>query len=168
MARSTNKEISSSPQVLLPHSQVSNYRLCDCNTKLTCPRSLESLLTLTITQDGNSVLSPVGNRVSIFDLVNNTSRTLPFENRYFYKRKRTITFIKSNVVEQFASVISSYSKHVLIEFLYTSSCNISRLALSRDGVLLISIDEGMSDLKLVRSSYTYFFAKSLSYICSST
>ncbi|TDL25193.1 WD repeat protein [Rickenella mellea] len=31
--------------------------------------------------DGNSVLSPVGNRVSVFDLVNNTSRTLPFENR---------------------------------------------------------------------------------------
>eukprot|EP00047_Mylnosiga_fluctuans_P005493 m.240821 g.240821 ORF g.240821 m.240821 type:complete len:917 (-) comp13732_c0_seq1:165-2915(-) len=53
------------------------------------------------TPDGNSVLSPVGNRVSIFDLVNNTSRTLPFENR----------------------------------------CNIIRLALSRDGALLISIDE---------------------------
>ncbi|KIK99184.1 hypothetical protein PAXRUDRAFT_823013 [Paxillus rubicundulus Ve08.2h10] len=33
------------------------------------------------TLDGNSVLSPVGNRVSVFDLVNNKSRTLPFENR---------------------------------------------------------------------------------------
>ncbi|WVQ83639.1 hypothetical protein IAT38_005781 [Cryptococcus sp. DSM 104549] len=33
------------------------------------------------TPDGNSVLSPVGNRVSVFDLVNNKSRTLPFENR---------------------------------------------------------------------------------------
>ncbi|KAH9833312.1 quinon protein alcohol dehydrogenase-like superfamily, partial [Rhodofomes roseus] len=33
------------------------------------------------TPDGNSVLSPVGNRVSVFDLVNNKSRTFPFENR---------------------------------------------------------------------------------------
>ncbi|KAM0787544.1 hypothetical protein ACM66B_003615 [Microbotryomycetes sp. NB124-2] len=33
------------------------------------------------TPDGNSVVSPVGNRVSVFDLVNNKSRTLAFENR---------------------------------------------------------------------------------------
>ncbi|KAK4051213.1 U3 snoRNP protein [Microbotryomycetes sp. JL201] len=33
------------------------------------------------TPDGNSVVSPVGNRVSVFDLVNNKSRTLSFENR---------------------------------------------------------------------------------------
>ncbi|KAH9941703.1 WD40 repeat-like protein [Epithele typhae] len=33
------------------------------------------------TPDGNSVLSPVGNRVSVFDLVNNKSRTFAFENR---------------------------------------------------------------------------------------
>ncbi|TIB05736.1 hypothetical protein E3P96_00955 [Wallemia ichthyophaga] len=33
------------------------------------------------TQDGNSVLSPVGNRVSSFDLVNNNSFTFPCENR---------------------------------------------------------------------------------------
>ncbi|KAF9022363.1 WD40 repeat-like protein [Hymenopellis radicata] len=33
------------------------------------------------TADGNSLLSPVGNRVSVFDLVNNKSFTLPFENR---------------------------------------------------------------------------------------
>ncbi|CAK5261817.1 unnamed protein product [Mycena citricolor] len=33
------------------------------------------------TSDGNSLLSPVGNRVSVFDLVNNKSFTLPFENR---------------------------------------------------------------------------------------
>ncbi|THH13422.1 hypothetical protein EW146_g6791 [Bondarzewia mesenterica] len=31
--------------------------------------------------DGNSVLSPVGNRVSVFDLINNKSFTFPFENR---------------------------------------------------------------------------------------
>ncbi|KAH0581448.1 hypothetical protein H2248_012529 [Termitomyces sp. 'cryptogamus'] len=33
------------------------------------------------TSDGNSLLSPVGNRVSVFDLVNNKSSTCAFENR---------------------------------------------------------------------------------------
>ncbi|EIN08367.1 WD repeat protein [Punctularia strigosozonata HHB-11173 SS5] len=36
---------------------------------------------IVFTSCGNSILSPVGNRVSVFDLVNNKSRTLPFENR---------------------------------------------------------------------------------------
>ncbi|GAA5907804.1 snoRNA-binding rRNA-processing protein PWP2 [Sporobolomyces salmoneus] len=53
------------------------------------------------TPDGNSVISPVGNRVSVFDLVNNKSRTLSFENRK----------------------------------------NISRVALSPDSTVLISVDE---------------------------
>ncbi|MBW0497217.1 hypothetical protein O181_036932 [Austropuccinia psidii MF-1] len=33
------------------------------------------------TPDGQSIISPVGNRVSVFDLVNNKSRTLNFQNR---------------------------------------------------------------------------------------
>ncbi|KAJ7240820.1 WD40-repeat-containing domain protein [Mycena haematopus] len=53
------------------------------------------------TPDGNSLLSPVGNRVSVFDLVNNKSFTFPFENRK----------------------------------------NISALALSPDGNVLISVDD---------------------------
>lgn len=53
------------------------------------------------TADGNSILSPVGNRVSVFDLLNNKSYTLPFENRK----------------------------------------NISAIALSPDGNVLISVDE---------------------------
>ncbi|XP_076319456.1 periodic tryptophan protein 2 homolog [Tachypleus tridentatus] len=32
--------------------------------------------------DGNSVISPVGNRITIFDLKNNKSETLPIESRY--------------------------------------------------------------------------------------
>nr|ASF90255.1 hypothetical protein SPAR04681 [Bartheletia paradoxa] len=36
---------------------------------------------IVFTPDGNSILSPVGNRVSVFDLVNNKSYTFPFENR---------------------------------------------------------------------------------------
>ena len=33
------------------------------------------------TADGNALLSPVGNRVTVFDLVQHTSHTLPFEAR---------------------------------------------------------------------------------------
>ncbi|CAG8482711.1 6342_t:CDS:2 [Diversispora eburnea] len=36
---------------------------------------------LCFTPDGNSLLSPVGNRISQFDLVNNKSFTFPFENK---------------------------------------------------------------------------------------
>ncbi|BCS27640.1 snoRNA-binding rRNA-processing protein PWP2 [Aspergillus puulaauensis] len=36
---------------------------------------------LLFTPDGNCLLSPVGNRVTVFDLVNNTSHTLPFAHR---------------------------------------------------------------------------------------
>lgn len=36
---------------------------------------------LIFTADGNSIISPIGNRVAIYDLVKQTSTTLPFENR---------------------------------------------------------------------------------------
>jgi periodic tryptophan protein 2 len=36
---------------------------------------------LIFTPDGNSLISPVGNRVTVFDLVSSKSYTLPFENR---------------------------------------------------------------------------------------
>jgi periodic tryptophan protein 2 len=36
---------------------------------------------LAFTPDGNSVVSPVGNRLSVFDLVQQSTYTLPFENR---------------------------------------------------------------------------------------
>jgi periodic tryptophan protein 2 len=38
------------------------------------------------TPDGNSIISPVGNRVTYFDLVEQSSTTLPFENRKNIKR----------------------------------------------------------------------------------
>ncbi|XP_058152309.1 LOW QUALITY PROTEIN: periodic tryptophan protein 2 homolog [Dasypus novemcinctus] len=40
---------------------------------------------LNFTHDGNSVISPVGNRVTIFDLKNNKSDTLPLATRYNVK-----------------------------------------------------------------------------------
>ncbi|KAH8413779.1 hypothetical protein KR222_008085, partial [Zaprionus bogoriensis] len=39
---------------------------------------------LVFTPDGNSVISPVGNRITIYDLKNNKSRTLSLESRYNY------------------------------------------------------------------------------------
>ena len=39
---------------------------------------------LVFSQDGNSVLSPVGNKISCFDLKNNRSSTLPIESRFNY------------------------------------------------------------------------------------
>ena len=37
---------------------------------------------LIFSTDGNSVISPVGNRVSVFDLKNSKSRTLKGQRRY--------------------------------------------------------------------------------------
>ncbi|KAK4882916.1 hypothetical protein RN001_006235 [Aquatica leii] len=39
---------------------------------------------LLFSADGNSVISPVGNRITIYDLKNNKSSTLPIESRYNY------------------------------------------------------------------------------------
>ncbi|KAK9700457.1 WD domain, G-beta repeat [Popillia japonica] len=39
---------------------------------------------LLFTPDGNSVISPVGNRISIFDLRSNKATTLPIESKYSY------------------------------------------------------------------------------------
>ncbi|KAJ1832752.1 U3 snoRNP protein [Coemansia sp. RSA 2711] len=41
---------------------------------------------LVFTPDGNSIISPVGNRVTVFDLVNNKTETLPFENKRDIRR----------------------------------------------------------------------------------
>ncbi|XP_016929425.3 periodic tryptophan protein 2 homolog [Drosophila suzukii] len=39
---------------------------------------------LVFTPDGNSVISPVGNRITVYDLKNNKSRTLSLQSRYNY------------------------------------------------------------------------------------
>lgn len=41
---------------------------------------------IVFTSDGNSVICPVGNRVTVFDLLQNSSYSLPFENRKNIKR----------------------------------------------------------------------------------
>ena len=52
-----------------------NYKFHNlCGTAYTCGNVI-------FTPDGNSLLSPVGNRVTVFDLVQHSARTLPFEAR---------------------------------------------------------------------------------------
>ncbi|KAJ2704779.1 U3 snoRNP protein [Coemansia sp. IMI 203386] len=41
---------------------------------------------LVFSPDGNTILSPVGNRITVFDLVNNRTETLPFENKRNIRR----------------------------------------------------------------------------------
>lgn len=41
---------------------------------------------IVFTSDGNSILSCIGNRISIFDLIHHTTTTLPFENNFSIHR----------------------------------------------------------------------------------
>ncbi|XP_046394793.1 periodic tryptophan protein 2 homolog [Ischnura elegans] len=71
---------------------------------------------LLFSPDGNTVISPVGNRISFFDLKNNKSFTLPVESRYNYTTlcisPNGCTLIAINE-EGEADLISLISKSVL-------------------------------------------------------
>ncbi|XP_071445521.1 periodic tryptophan protein 2 homolog [Hetaerina americana] len=71
---------------------------------------------LLFSPDGNSVISPVGNRISFFDVKNNKSYTLPVESRYNYTTlcisPNGCTLIAINE-EGEADLISLVSKSVL-------------------------------------------------------
>ena len=77
---------------------------------------------LCFSADGRSVLSPVGNRVSVFNLVENTSYTLPFENRK----------------------------------------DVSRIAVSPDGNLLVSVDLGWNMFSLTCVAFVFITEKLMS------
>ncbi|KAJ3260331.1 hypothetical protein HK103_000966 [Boothiomyces macroporosus] len=71
---------------------------------------------LIFTPDGNSLISPVGNRVSVYDLVGNKSITLPFENRKDIARieispKATLLI---SVDEDGRALLINYQKQVLL------------------------------------------------------
>lgn len=72
---------------------------------------------LLFTADGNSILSPVGNRVGVFDLVNNASRTLSFENR------KPIACIalspNANLLLSIDEGASAFANHGLLECVLT-------------------------------------------------
>jgi len=68
------------------------------------------------TPDGNTLLSPVGNRITAFDLVNNTSITFPFENR---QRIQTIAIspdssILISIDEEGHTLLVNYYRRVVL------------------------------------------------------
>ncbi|CAH1981259.1 unnamed protein product [Acanthoscelides obtectus] len=74
---------------------------------------------LIFTPDGNSVISPVGNRITIFNLRNNKSTTLPIESRYNYEAVGLspdgFTLLTVNEVGE-ANIISLISQTVVYRY----------------------------------------------------
>lgn len=81
---------------------------------------------LVFTPDGNSLLSPVGNRVSCFDLVKCANHSLDL---CALQRYDTDFWVRSN---------KSFT------FNFEHRKNIARIALSPQGTLLLSVDEGLT------------------------
>lgn len=80
---------------------------------------------LVFTPDGNSLLSPVGNRVSCFDLVKCANYFLGLYALWIYDAD---FWVRSN-------------KSFTFDFEHRK--NIARIALSPQGTLLLSVDEGL-------------------------
>ncbi|XP_075234743.1 periodic tryptophan protein 2 homolog [Lycorma delicatula] len=74
---------------------------------------------LLFTNDGNCVISPVGNRITMYDLKNNKSSTLPVESRYNFDTialsPNGSTLIAVNEVGS-ASIISMISRRVIHKY----------------------------------------------------
>ncbi len=65
---------------------------------------------LVFTEDGTKLLSPVGNRVSVFDLLNNKSYTLPYEHR------KNIARIAFNKQETLLLSVDVDGRAILVNF----------------------------------------------------
>lgn len=89
---------------------------------------------LLFTPDGNSVISPVGNRITIYDLKNNKSSTLPVEGRFNYTTldlsPNGCTLIAVNE-EGEAHLISMVSQRIIHKYRFKRS--VSCLRFSPDG-----------------------------------
>ncbi|CAH1131380.1 unnamed protein product [Ceutorhynchus assimilis] len=86
---------------------------------------------LLFTPDGNSVLSTVGNRISVFDLRNNKSSTLPIESRFNYETldlsPNGCTLIAINE-EGEAHMISLISQTVVHRYRFKGKCRAVRFS----------------------------------------
>ncbi|KOC66252.1 Periodic tryptophan protein 2 like protein, partial [Habropoda laboriosa] len=80
---------------------------------------------LIFSPDGSSVISPVGNRITIYDLKNNKSYTLPVESRYNYRcidlSPNGSLLIAINDAGE-AHIISMISKMVIHKYKFKSHC----------------------------------------------
>lgn len=89
---------------------------------------------LVFTEDGTKLLSPVGNRVTCFDLIHNTSFTFNYEHRKNIVRialNRNGTLLLSVDVDGRAILINFVSRTVLYHFNFKS--HVSDLQFSPDG-----------------------------------
>jgi len=84
---------------------------------------------LIFTPDGNSVLSPVGNRLTVFDLVK-------------YVLDQTESLIAAENGHASYSALFNLDSNKSVTFPYENRKNIDRIALSPNSTLLISVDEG--------------------------
>ncbi|XP_050305547.1 periodic tryptophan protein 2 homolog [Anthonomus grandis grandis] len=86
---------------------------------------------LLFTPDGNSVISCVGNRISLFDLRNNRSNTLPIESRYNYVTldlsPNGCTLIAINE-EGEAHMISLISQTIVHRYRFKGKCRAVRFS----------------------------------------
>ncbi|CAK9825038.1 Periodic tryptophan protein 2 homolog [Anthophora retusa] len=89
---------------------------------------------LIFSPDGSSVISPVGNRITIYDLKNNKSHTLPVESRYDYRcidlSPNGSLLIAINDGGE-AHIISMVSKMIIHKYKFKSHCK--RVKFSPDG-----------------------------------
>lgn len=90
---------------------------------------------LTYTKDGKTLLSPVGNRISVFDLINNTSFTFDYQHRKNIKRiaiNDQNTLLISVDVDGRAILVNFRTKQVLHHFNFKSN-SVNDIKFSPDG-----------------------------------
>jgi len=109
---------------------------------------------VTFTANGDCVVAPVGNKVSIYDLKNNKSETLPVESRYNYTAialSPTGTVLVAINEDGEADLISLISKSIIHKFRFNRpvvcvkfSPNGKYFALTKENAVFVYLSPGLS------------------------
>lgn len=109
---------------------------------------------ITFTANGDSVVAPVGNKISVYDLKNNKSETLPIESRYNYVAialSPTGTVLIAINEDGEADLISLISKTVIHKFRFNRpvvcvkfSPNGKFFALTKENAVFVYLSPGVS------------------------
>jgi len=107
---------------------------------------------VTFTGNGDSVLAPVGNKISVYDLKNNKTETLPIESRFNYI---SIALSPSGTVliaineDGEADLISLFSKSVIHKFRFNRPVNCVKFspngkyfALTKENAVFVYLSPG--------------------------
>lgn len=107
---------------------------------------------ITFTPNGDSVVAPVGNKVSVYDLKNNKSETLPVESRYNYTSvalSPTGTVLIAINEDGEADLISLVSKSIIHKFRFNRpvvcvkfSPNGKFFALTKENAVFVYLSPG--------------------------